>query len=56
MKCGWHETIRNAVYCHQTPFNIELIVEQLLNNNVELIEKVNMMIAEQNKQRKSSDN
>ena len=34
------------MHYHQTPFNISLIVEQLLNNNVELIEKVNMMVAE----------
>ena len=56
IKYGWHETIGNIVYCHQTSFNIVLIVEQLINNNVELTEKVNLMIAEQNKQRNTSGN
>ena len=53
---GWCETIRNAACCHQTSFNISLIVEKLLNNNVELTEKVNMMMTEQNKQRNTSEN
>ena len=56
IKYGWHETIGNIVYCHQTSFNIVLIVEQLINNNVELTEKVNMMVAEQNKQRNTREN
>ena len=56
MEYEWYETIRNTACYHQTPFNFVLIAEQLLNNNVELTEEVNMMIAEQNKQRNSSEN
>ena len=43
------EAIRNAVHYHQTPFNVALIVEQFFIDNVDLTEKVKMMIAEQNK-------
>ena len=46
MKHGWCEKIKNTVCYHQTPFNIALIVEKMLNTNVDLTEKVNMMIDE----------
>ena len=45
MKYGWYEKIKNAVYYHQMMFNIAFIVEKVLNNNVHLTEKVNVMLA-----------
>ena len=56
MKHRWHETISNTVFYHQILFNIMLIVEKLLNNNVELTEKVYVMKFEQNKQQRTSKN
>ena len=56
MKHEWCQTIKNALHYHQMPFNIVFIVHQLLNNNVDLTEKVKMMIAKQNKQWNASEN
>ena len=42
MKCGWCQTINNAVCCYQTPFNITLILEQVSNCNNLLREKMSI--------------
>ena len=42
MKCGWCETIRNAVFCCQTPFDVAMIIEQSSNHNDVLREQANM--------------
>ena len=33
MKCGWCDTIKNALFHHRTPFNVAVIIEQLSNCN-----------------------
>ena len=40
MKNGWCKTLNNTVCCHQIPFYVVLIVEQVQNYNVTLKEQL----------------
>ena len=46
MNHGWHQTVNDVVYFHQTLFNITLILEQLSKNNNILREQVKMKKSE----------
>ena len=51
MAYGWHQIINNTAHCYDTPYNIELIVEQLSKHNMLLrdqIETENDVFAKQN--------
>ena len=41
MKHGWHETIHDTAFHHETPFNVAVIVEQSSNHINVLREQVN---------------
>ena len=55
MKCGWCQMVNNAVHCYQTPYNIDLIVEQLSSYNNMLRGQIEMEEDEIQQNHKSSD-